>query len=226
MLHKLSALWINVPQYSLFTDAKGKTNDLLHVQSTEKRVFHHSEKLCGLFLQEKGFCFSKHAPYLSSLHHFLPLTSKVNGADTKLKLGFSELLTFGVCLLLTVVRHYKMQDVRLVHWDYLNVCVFCILAMISWLISQLTGNWEKDIFPFKSLSTHKQRKEQQWVKQWVLVFQHSTCPIIYTPLTGSILNSVIGGKLFVSKCLAHSESTSAGVWVINDLWPYCVEVAN
>ena len=63
-------------------------------------------------------------------------------------------------------------------------------------------------FPSKRVCQHtKPRKEQQWVKQWALVFQHSTCPIIYTPLTGAILKSVIGGKLFVSKCLAHSEST-------------------
>ena len=96
---------------SLFTDAEGKTDDLFQVQSAEKCVFHHAEKRGGLFLQEKGFCFSKQAPYLSSLHHFLPLTSKVNGRNTKLKLGFfTEPLTFGACLLLlTLVRHHKMK---------------------------------------------------------------------------------------------------------------------
>lgn len=86
---------------------------------------------------------------------------------------------------------------------------------------------EGEFFPRReSVNTQSKRKEQQCVKQWALVFQHSTCPIIYTPLTGAILKSVIGSKLFVSKRLAHSESTSARVRVINDLWPYCVEVAN
>jgi len=99
---------------SLFIDTKGQTDDLLRVQSAEKCVFHHPEKHGGLFLQEKGFCFSKQAPYLSSLHHFLPLTSNVNGRNTKLKLGFTELLTFGACLLL-LVQHHKMKEMSLVY---------------------------------------------------------------------------------------------------------------
>lgn len=117
---------------SLFTDAKGKTDDLLHVQSAEKCVFHHPEKHGGLCLQEKGFCFSKQAPYLSSLHHFLPLTSKVNSGNAKLKLGFTEPLTFGAPLLLSIlVRHHKMKEGSLVHRDYLNVDNLCACSVYS-----------------------------------------------------------------------------------------------
>lgn len=208
---------------SLFTDAKGKTDDLLHVQSAKKRVFHHPGKHGGLCLQEKGFCFSKQAPYLSSLHHFLPLTSKVNSGNAKLKLVFAGPLTFGAGLLLsTLMRRHKMQEASLISIPYTHNEV----GLFSF-ISQPMGNGGKGNFPLKRICQHtKQRKEQQWVKQWALVFQHSTCPIIYTSLTGAILKSVIGSKLFVSKHLAHSESTSARVRVINDLWPHCVEVAN
>lgn len=225
---------------SLFTDTRGKkkkkkkkNDDLLHVQSAEKCVSHHAEKRGGLFLQQKGFCFSKQAPYLSSLHHFLPLTSKVNGRNTKLRLDLSELLTFGACLLLlTPARHHEAKEVSMVERDYLNVeNLFVCVVYSQWsLLEQHASRCEtekKGNFPSKRVCQRtKQRKEQQWVKQWGLVFQHSTCPIIYTPLTGAILKSVIDGKLFVSKRLARSELTSAGVRVINDLWPYCVEVAN
>lgn len=95
---------------SLFTEARGKKtttfctfNQLRSVSSIIPR------KHGGLCLQERGFCFSKQAPYLSSLHHFLPLTSKVNDRNTELKLGFTEPLTFGACLLL--LRHHKMKEV-------------------------------------------------------------------------------------------------------------------
>ncbi len=96
----------------LFTDAEGKTDDFLHVQSAEKCVFHHPEKHGGLCLQEKGFCFSKQAPFLSPLHHFLPLTSKVNSRSEKLKLVLTEPLTFGACLLLaTLARRSNIKEV-------------------------------------------------------------------------------------------------------------------
>lgn len=213
----------------------------LRVQPAEKCVFHLSEKHGGLFLQEKGFCLSKQAPYLSSLHHFLPLTSKVNGRSTKLKLSLCEPLTFGACLLLlTLQRHHKIKEMSwyaeiILMWKAWHVYVLYSLTHTqtktkkACLFELEASQWEREkrgIFPWRVCQHTKQRKEQQWVKQWALVFQHSTCSIIYTPLTGAILKSVIDGKLFVSKRLAHSESTSAGVRVINHLWPYCVEVAN
>lgn len=103
----------------------------------------------------------------------------------------------------------------MVHWDNLNVdnlcvCVYRMLTIKLLSYKPADGKLRKGhFFPWRACQHTKERKEQQWVKQWALVFQHSTCPIIYTPLTGAILKSVIGSKLFVSKCLAHSESTSA-----------------
>lgn len=77
---------------SLFTDVKGGgegADDLSHVQSAEKCVFHHPEEHGGLCLQEKGFCFSKQALYLSSLHHFLRFDKqKQTVGERRVKAGF------------------------------------------------------------------------------------------------------------------------------------------
>lgn len=210
---------------SLFTDAKGKTDDLLHVQSAKKCVFHHPGKHCGVCLQEKGLCFSKQSSIFIITPSFPPFDkqSKQCNANAKLKQGFAEPLTFGAGLpLSTLMRHHKMQEVILILIPYTHN-----KRRSFSFISQPMRNGEKGNFPLKRICQHtKQRKEQQRVKQWALVFQHSTCPIIYTSVTGAILKPVRGGKLFVSKHLAHCEPTSAWVRVINDLWPHCVEVAN
>lgn len=85
-------------------------------------------------MQEKGFCLSKQAPYLSSLHHFLPLTSKVNGRSTRLKLSLGEPLTFGACLLLlTLERHHKIKEMSwyaeiILMWKAWHVCVLYSLT--------------------------------------------------------------------------------------------------
>lgn len=146
----------------------------LRVQPAEKCVFHLSEKHGGLFLQEKGFCLSKQAPYLSSLHHFLPLTSKVNGRSTKLKLSLCEPLTFGACLLLlTLQRHHKIKEMSwyaeiILMWKAWHVCVLYSLththtdknkkSVPFWARSQPMGKGEKGNFPLKSLSTHKAKE--------------------------------------------------------------------
>lgn len=144
---------------SVFTDAKGKTDDLLHVQSTTKCVLHHPGKHGGLCSQEKGFRLSKQAPYLSSLHHFLPLTSKVNSRNAKFKLGFAELLTFSAGLLLsTLMRRHKNAGSEL----DLNSMYSPIKWVFFSFISQPMGNEEKGNFSLKRICQHtKQRKEQQ-----------------------------------------------------------------
>lgn len=94
------------------------------------------------------------------------------------------------------------------------MCVLHILSIKCVFLSYklADGKRRKGEFSLEeSLSTHKAKERATVSTQWALVFQHSTCPIIYTPLTGAILKSVIGGKLFVSKRLAQSESTSARV---------------
>lgn len=144
----------------------------------------------------------------------------------KLKPCLTELLTFRAALLLSaLMMRHKMREVSL------TLILYTHNKVDLFIYNPVDGKRrEGDFFFFfclKWICQHtKQRKEQQWVKQWVLVFQRSTCPIIYTSLTGAILKSVTGGKLFVSKHLAHSESTSTRVRVINDFWPHCVEVAN
>lgn len=101
---------------------------------------------------------------------------------------------------------------------------FCVLhnkVSLSERQARRWGNGQKRDFPLKGESVNTQSKEQQRVKQWALVFQNSTHPIIYTALTGAILKSVTGGKLCLKNVLLPVSRLPPRVRVINDLWPYC-----
>ena len=172
----------------------------------------------GTCLQEKG-CLGP-AKYLAWLRHFLLLTSKLNSLECKVKAGLCRPFDL---LLSTLTRRHWLQEAGLM----LTFSARNERRLFPSFISPSMRNGKRGNCHVMEICRHtRQRKEQPGGKQWALVSRHWTCPIIYTSLTGAILKAVTGGKLFVSKRLARTDSTSARAWVINDFWPHCEEVAN
>lgn len=103
LLHKLLLIWINLAALLMYfgeagrsvfiDDERGggrKRRPLACAVSPEVCLPSSRGNMLVYVCRRGGFCFSKQAAYLSSLHHFLPpLTSKVNTRNAELKLeGF------------------------------------------------------------------------------------------------------------------------------------------
>ena len=99
-LHKRSTCWVNLPRclctleaaaWSLFTDSKKNRWPLCALNPARSVSSIIWRKPLVYFRWRMALCFSKQALNSSSLHHFLPLTSKVNPTETqKLKLFFQR----------------------------------------------------------------------------------------------------------------------------------------
>lgn len=109
-----------------------------------------------IFTGERLFASPNKTPNLSSAHHFLPLTEQVNARNTELKLGFSELLTFGACPLQLMLPH-KAEEVSLVYRDYPNVKNSVCKNHKAIRLGSTVKGWRDFLFEV-SLSTHKAKE--------------------------------------------------------------------
>ena len=97
-LHKRLTCWVNLPRclctletaaWSLFTDSKKNRWPLCALNPARSVSSIIWRNPLVYFRWRMALCFSKQALNSSSLHHFLPLTGKVNPTETqKLKLFF------------------------------------------------------------------------------------------------------------------------------------------